>query len=596
VSAGSQGAPLASLSSDLVARLALGRSQPVRAIVRGDVDAIRASAGRDGLPVLRELGDFVVVEATPAQLNLLRSVPGIEAISRDVIVAPTMTVSERAMGADLARQAEWSLLGPGLPSVSGRGVGVAIVDSGIANHPALAQKVVAAVSFVTGDPSTDDTFGHGTHIAGIVAGSGQPAAGVTALYRGGVAPGAHLINVRVLGREGVGYTSDVIAGIQWVVANRARYAIRVMNLSLGHPIVEPCLTDPLCLSVERAATAGLVVSASAGNNGKDALGREVLASITTPGNAPQAISVGALNTWATVARDDDTVTTYSSRGPTRFDLYVKPDVVAPGNKILSLGVTGSSLATRFPAQLVAGSGANTYFVMSGTSMAAAMVSGGAALLLDGGPSLSARQVKLALQVTTSFMPREGLLASGTGSVNLHAARRVQGLAQGLTASLPGVTIGGRAVRPTGLVVSESWSLADAAVLRAGWRLFDGAEWLQTWGSPNRLSGRLGAVGLLNPVTTLRPEDLLWGELAQAVDDQQIIWSDWRESDGQQIIWSDRWFNSAGQQIIWSDHDRTGGSQIIWSDRTPTEGSQIIWSDRTPTEGSQIIWSDSVRQP
>ena len=120
------------------------------------------------------------------------------------------------------------------------------------------------------------------------------------------------------------------------MANRSKHAIRVVNLSLGHPIVAPCALDPLCLEAERAVAAGLVVVASAGNSGKDADGRTVLGSISTPGNAPSVITVGALNTWNTVSRDDDTVTTYSSRGPTRYDMGIKPDVVAPGNKIVSL--------------------------------------------------------------------------------------------------------------------------------------------------------------------------------------------------------------------------------------------------------------------
>ena len=127
------------------------------------------------------------------------------------------------------------------------------------------------MNFATGETSTTDGFGHGTHIAGIIAGVSNY--GPTPLFKTGVAPGAHLVNVRVLNREGVGYTSDVIAGIQWVKANRTKYAIRVINLSLGHPIVEPCFFDPLCLAAEDAVKSGLVVVASAGNSGKDAEGR-----------------------------------------------------------------------------------------------------------------------------------------------------------------------------------------------------------------------------------------------------------------------------------------------------------------------------------
>ena len=117
-----------------------------------------------------------------------------------------------------------------------------------------AKKVVASVSFVSGDASADDDFGHGTHVAGIIAGSGSPALPVTNLYTGGIAPGAQLINIRVLGSDGSGLTSDVIAGIDWAVAHRADYNIRVINLSLGHSVTEPCATDPLCEAVERAVS------------------------------------------------------------------------------------------------------------------------------------------------------------------------------------------------------------------------------------------------------------------------------------------------------------------------------------------------------
>ncbi len=341
------------------------------------------------LRVLRVLSGFVVVEGTPSQLQALQGIPGILAITRDALVRPMMSVSLKAMATDQARAGSGGLLNLGLigatPAISGKGIGVAVIDSGIATHSALSGKVVASVNYATGETTTTDGFGHGTHIAGIIA--GVSTYGPTPLFKTGVAPGAHLVNVRVLNRQGVGYTSDVIAGIQWVKANRTKYAIRVINLSLGHPIVEPCFFDPLCLAAEDAVKSGLVVVASAGNNGKDAEGRTVLGSISTPGNAPSVITVGALNTWNTTSLSDDTVTTYSSRGPTRYDMLVKPDVVAPGNKIVSLEAAGSYLATTYPALRVAGSGTNAFRQMSGTSMAAAMVSGGVALLLESSPTL-----------------------------------------------------------------------------------------------------------------------------------------------------------------------------------------------------------------
>ena len=176
------------------------------------------------------------------------------------------------------------------------GVTVAVVDSGISAHPALTGKVIASVSKVSGDPSTADAHGHGTHIAGIIAGNNTASKYVTSLYRGGIAPDVRLVNVRVLGANGTGWTSDVIAGIEWVIQNRAKYNIRAMNLSLGHPVTEPSATDPLCIAVMKAATAGIVVIASAGNAGKADDGAPILGGITAPGNSPYAITVGAMNT------------------------------------------------------------------------------------------------------------------------------------------------------------------------------------------------------------------------------------------------------------------------------------------------------------
>jgi serine protease AprX len=581
--AGQGGSSVASLSGDLLALLLRGAStKPVRVIVRGDVQAIQNVAARDGFTVRRVLDGFVVLDASPSALYALRHVPGIEAISRDARVSPLMTVSAKTMAADQARASAPGLLGIGAyPAVTGRGVGVAVVDSGIAAHAALAQKVVASVSFVTGDPSTDDKFGHGTHIAGIIAGDELPAAKVTSLYKGGIAPGAHLINVRVLGNQGSGYTSDVIAGIQWTITNRARYNIRVVNLSLGHPSVEPCLTDPLCLAVEKAAMAGLVVVASAGNNGKDAAGTPVMASITTPGIAPSAITVGALNTWGTVSRDDDTVATYSSKGPTKYELGLKPDVVAPGNKIVSLEVPGSYLARQYPSLHVAGSGNNAYYTMSGTSMAAAMVSGGAALLLEGGV-LTAKQIKLSLQLSSSFMADEGLLVAGTGSVNLWAARRINGTLQSLTGVLPAVTIGGKTVRPSGLVVNNSSSLVDRAIAPVGMRGIGALELLQGFVNPSKLTSRIGVLGLLNPLTKQAPGRLIWGDLYDRLPGNQLIWGD--HSVGQQLIWGDQ---TLGQQLIWGD--QTIGQQLIWGDRVV--GQQLIWGDQTL--GQQLIWGDQT---
>src|SRR5262245_27657390 len=296
---GSEASPRAHLSSDLLEKLSRGGGARSRVIVHGTAAEIDTLAQKHGLQIVRRLADGAVVSADGDQVSRLARELGEQAhLSGDARVAPTMFVSLQASGADQT-QAGYAggLLGLGaVPGVNGQGIGIAVVDSGIASaHPALSARVVASVSFVTGDPSTDDAFGHGTHVAGIIAGLGSAASRVTPLYTGGVAPGAKLVNVRVLGVDGTGYTSDVIAGLDWVVANRLRYNIRVVNLSLGHAVTESSATDPLCEAVERAVRAGIVVVAAAGNAGQSADGRMVLGSILSPGNSPYAIAVGALN-------------------------------------------------------------------------------------------------------------------------------------------------------------------------------------------------------------------------------------------------------------------------------------------------------------
>jgi serine protease AprX len=398
--------------------------------------------------------------------------------------------------------------------------------------------------------------------ARIIAGLSSPARSVTGAYAGGVSPGAHLVNVRVLGDEGVGLTSGVIAGLDWVIANRTRYGIRIVNLSLGHGVSAPCALDPLCSSVQRLTDAGLIVVASAGNRGKTSDGRTVLGGITSPGNSPFAITVGALNTWSTVGRRDDTVTTYSSRGPTAYDFAVKPDVVAPGNKIISLEAQHSYLARNFPNAHVAGRGSNAYFQMSGTSMAAAMVSGGIALLAEAYPGLSAVDARYRLQTTASFMTADGLMAAGAGSVNIWSARRAAGTAL-LSALLPTSTIGNLLVTPTGAAFRDAGRLQTRLHQGTGLRLLGLLDAVAALLSPASLEwDRLHLVGTSNPIASASPHQILWGGRLYDAQGQQIIWAD-------QTRWGDVVYDSEGQQIIWADSEWSEGNQIIWADSVTT---------------------------
>ena len=211
---------------------------------------------------MRRLPGAAVLLANSSEITALAADAAVDYLSGDTPVGAWMSVSNQATGADQARAG----LSPGsgnIAGVNGQGVTVAVLDSGInTQHAALAGKVIASVSMVTGDSSTADAYGHGTHVAGIIAGS---ATITTPLYNGGIAPGAQLVNVRVLNAAGGGLTSDVIAGIEWVLSNQSRFNIRVINLSLGHPVYESCATDPLCQEVQKAFNAGIVIVTAAGN-------------------------------------------------------------------------------------------------------------------------------------------------------------------------------------------------------------------------------------------------------------------------------------------------------------------------------------------
>src|SRR3954470_4328077 len=294
----------AHLSDDLLRHVGRHTAARTRVIVHGDPAAMSRLAAKHHVQVLRTLDGGAVISANSAELDGIDGDSAFDHLSGDQLVKVGMSVSNLAVAADQVRAGvAGGLLGIGaIPGVNGQGIGVAIVDSGISPHAALVNKVVANVSLITGDPSVSDAFGHGTHVAGIIAGNATASRSVTGLYNGGVAPGAQLINVRVLGADGVGRTSDVIAGIRWAIDNRARYNIRIINLSLGHPVMEPSTTDPLCEFLRDAVTAGIVVVAAAGNDGIAADGSRVLGGINSPGNSPLAITGGALDRWGAADR------------------------------------------------------------------------------------------------------------------------------------------------------------------------------------------------------------------------------------------------------------------------------------------------------
>ena len=537
----------ASISEDLRAFQARHSTKAVRVIAHGGEGDVQAIASRHGVRVVRTLEDGAVLEATQAQIEALRDESGIEHLSGDLPVGDFMNVSNTATLADKVRAGQSGLLGLlGIPGVNGSGVVVAVLDSGIASHKALGGKVLASVSMIAGE-TTNDEYGHGTHVAGIITGTGAYSSGV---YSGGIAAGSQLVNVRVLRDDGVGLTSDVIAGIDWVIANKSKYKIRIINLSLGHAVTEPVAFDPLCAAVERAYRAGLIVVASAGNAGKMADGTPILGGIASPGNSPYAITVGATNTWGTVSRSDDTVTTYSSRGPTKWDNNAKPDLVAPGNKIVSLEAYGSYIPKNYPTEHVSGSGNNAYLRMSGTSMSAPMISGAAALLLQAQPTLTATQVKFILQSGSTYMTDAGVFGGGAGNANFWTSRQEQAnadLVTGLTSLLLD--------RSGGVSFWDSGKLQDNVYNGSGIRLLSLLELPGILLNPAQLAwGKVNLIGLTNPISLLAPKRLLYGDVSYWTSDEHLVWGD-------------DIYSPEGQHLVWGDNDTTDDYHLVWGDAT-----------------------------
>lgn len=262
----------------------------------------------------------------------------------------------------------------------GEDVAVAVLDTGVARVPDLERRVALRVDFTPGHDGID-RFGHGTHMAGIVAGDGTASSG----RRTGVAPAADIVALKVAGPDGATDTSVVIAALQWLASHADRHAVRVLNLSFGTDARQSAFLDPLNLAVQRVWDAGVLVVVSVGNAGPGD------GTVRKPGDDPVALTVGAADLAGTAEPDDDRVAEFSSRGPSR-DAVVKPDLVAPGISIVSLRVPDSTADRLRPAARVDAH----YFKGTGSSQAAAVVSGVAALLFAADPTLTPEEARAAL--------------------------------------------------------------------------------------------------------------------------------------------------------------------------------------------------------
>lgn len=275
----------------------------------------------------------------------------------------------------------------------GTGVTVAVIDTGVADVPLLHGKVIHQVN-LSAAPPDGDQYGHGTFVAGLVHAA---------------APGAEIVSIKLSGANGAVDVTQVLAALQWVVVNKDRFSIDVVNLSFGNDSKQSAQTSPLNFAVQRAWDAGIVVVASAGNLGSAA------GTVTKPGDDPLIISVGATDDAGTARLQDDAVAAYGSRGPTQ-DGLAKPDIVAPGTRVVSLRAPGSTADTEFPQARVG----DDHFRGSGTSFSAPLVSGIVAQMLQADPTLTPDRVKYGL-LSTGVTVDGDPAAIGSGSVAaLHA--------------------------------------------------------------------------------------------------------------------------------------------------------------------------------
>jgi serine protease AprX len=519
-------------------------------------------------------------------------------ITRDRGVSAFLDYATTAVGADMVQ-------GYGF---SGAGIGVAVIDSGIYAHPDLKDagcansRIVYEESFVE-DFQTGDPFGHGTHVAGIVGSNGACAPGDAGQPVRGVAPQTNLISLRVLDANGAGNDSAVIAAIQRAIELKDEYNIRVINLSLGRPVFESYTLDPLCQAVEAAWKAGIVVVGAAGNYGRLDFGNQGYGTITSPGNSPSIITVGAMKTASTVGRADDEIASYSSKGPTLFDHIIKPDIVAPGNRLVSLLAPNSHidqerLATG-TAILTSSGGASPYFhKLSGTSMAAPMVSGAVALLIENDPGLTPDQVKAQLMRSASksfptasttfdettgetFYSQYDIFTIGAGYLDVHAALMssalppVDGTASSLLARYNPETGTVRVVTLAGTV----WNRGGSGAARQRTSFNEVSLWGMTgvWGTTVLVDGSSAIWGTTTPWST----PVFW-ESTQT-GDLSAIWGTGSPS-GNSAIWGTD--GPAGNSAIWGT-DGPAGNSAIWGTDSPT-GNSAIWGTGS-VAGNSAIW-------
>lgn len=412
----------------------------------------------------------------------------------------------------------------------GKGVGVAVLDTGVSPSDDLAGRVVYGPD-LSGEGTYVDSYGHGTVMAGLIAGNGALSATRTGGRFTGVAPDAHVVSVKVAGRNGVVDVSTVLQAMHWVSAYREQYGIRVLNLSWGVPSTQSPAVDPVDYAVERLWAQGIVVVVAAGNSGPNN------GTVTKPGDDPVVLTVGAYNEGGDTDPSNDGVPGWSSRGPTAQGL-AKPDLVAPGRSLVALRSPGSAIETDNPKALVA----PAYIRGSGTSQAAAVTSGAVALMLSERPSLTPDEVKARLMDTALPIAGTTATAQGRGRLQIDAA---------LSATTTGTTTGTTQNR-------AATGLGSLDASRGGYRVVADCGGAQT-----EIRGEIDV-------------------RCQAWDPQAWTGSAWTGDAWTGVAWKgSTWDGVAWKGASWSDATWTG---VAWKGGTWTGDS---WSGSRGWNGSSV---------
>ena len=469
--------------------------------------------------------------------------------------------------------------------LTGAGVTVAVLDSGIAKqHDDLPDSsVVYFKDFVNSKARRYDDLGHGTHVAGIIAGRGRDSAGEVS----GAAPGARLVVLKVLDSNGNGTVSNVIAALDWLAVYGPSLNVRVVNMSFGAKPTDAPENDALALAAKALVDRGVVVVAAAGNNGQ-VNGKKVWGGIPSPADAPWVLTVGASSTLGTTTRKDDTMASFSSRGPAVGHI-AKPDLVASGvGTVSTISPEGTFYASAaqflVAAPCVTGHCPSTtftpYMSMTGTSMAAPVVSGTVALMLQANPSLTPNLVKAILQYTAEMHSGYNALEQGAGFLNALGAVR---LSKFYATAKAGSKV----------PYSPAWS---RHIFWGNHRLTGGIM------APKANAWKKGVQwGALKTVATAASDNIIWG-----TDDSNdnIIWGT-AANGGDNIVWGTNFGDDnivwgtdcggadCGDNIVWGTDDADnivwgtddGSDNIVWG--TDDGGDNIVWG--TDDGGDNIVW-------